>query len=249
MPVLRALAFGLFQAMSLCVWAVLFIAIGPLMSFPARYRFAMRWPQMTIAAARILLGIRYQVVGEHHLPDGPAILLSKHESAWETLFYPSYFRRPLCFVFKRELLFIPFFGWGIALLNMIAIDRSRGDVAFAQILEKSKKVLHEQHRWMVFFPEGTRVRVGHHRRFKTGGARLAIATQTPVVPIAMNSGDLWPRKSFLKKPGLITVSIGPPLLPNGEDPNTLMAKVETWIAQEMKKISPKRSQGDPHQHA
>ena len=94
---------------------------------------------------------------------------------------------------------------------------------------------------MVFFPEGTRVLPGKHVRFKTGGARLAVATQTPVVPIAMNSGDFWPRKSFLKRPGLITVSIGPALLPENEDANTLMAKVESWISTEMKRISPGRS--------
>ncbi len=240
MPALRATVFALFQAASLCVWAILFVAIGPFLPFRARYRFAMRWPRMVIEAARLILGIRYRVIGTEHLPESPAILLSKHESAWETLFYPAIFQRELCFVFKRELLFIPFFGWGIALLRMIAINRGRGDQAFAQIIEKSRSVLGPENRWMVFFPEGTRVLPGHHRRYKTGGARVAIATNTPVIPIAMNSGDLWPRKSFLKKPGLITVSIGPALLPEGEDPNTLTAKVESWINQEMKKISPSR---------
>lgn len=240
MPALRALIFLVFQALSLCVWAILFVLIGPFLPFRRRYRLAMRWPQMVILAARIILGIQYQIKGIENLPDGPAILLSKHESAWETLFYPAVFARELCFVFKRELLFIPFFGWGIALLRMIAIDRGRGDHAFAQILKKSDVVLRKEGRWMVFFPEGTRVLPGHYRRFKTGGARLAIATNTPVIPIAMNSGDLWPRKSFLKKPGMITVSIGPALLPEGEDPNTLTAKAEGWISQEMKTISPSR---------
>lgn len=240
MLILRATAFAVFQALCLCVWATLFIAIGPFLPYPSRYWFAMRWSAMCIWAARTILGIRYRVIGTEHLPNGPVILLSKHESAWETMFYPSYFKTPLCFVFKRELLWIPFFGWGIALLRMIAIDRSKGKTAINQILEKGNDVLHKQHRWMVFFPEGTRVRPGAQVRFKTGGTHLAVATNTPVIPIAMNSGDLWPRKSFIKRPGLITVSIGPPLLPDGEDPTTLMAKVESWIQQEMCRISPDR---------
>lgn len=241
MLILRAIVFSTFQILALCIWAILFVIIGPFLPYGPRYYFAMRWCAMTIWAARILLGIRYQVKGLEHLPDGPAILLSKHESAWETMFYPSFFKRPLCFVFKRELLWIPFFGWGIALLRMIAINRSQGASAFQDILTKGNDVLHRQGRWMVFFPEGTRVLPGRHVRFKTGGTRLAVAAKVPVIPIAMNSGDVWPRKSFIKKPGLITVSIGPPLLPENEDPTTLMAKVEDWIQDEMQRISPQRS--------
>ncbi|MEY3981746.1 MAG: hypothetical protein RLZZ281_615 [Pseudomonadota bacterium] len=241
MAAFRATVFLLFQVVSLTVWATLFLILGPFLPFRQRYALAMRWPAMCIWAARTILGIRYRVIGQHHLPDGPVILLSKHESAWETFFYPAYFATPLCFVFKRELLWVPFFGWGIALLNMIAIDRSKGTRALEQIEAKGRDVLYKQSRWMVFFPEGTRVRPGHHVRFKTGGTRLAVATNTPVIPIAMNSGDLWPRKSFLKKSGEITVSIGPPLLPDGEDPSTLMGKVENWIQQEMNAISPHRS--------
>lgn len=240
MPVIRATLFLLFQTVSLAFWATLFLIVGPFLPYHPRYRLAMRWPAMMIWAARIILGIQYRVVGQEHLPNGPAILLSKHESAWETFFYPAFLRRSLCFVFKRELLWIPFFGWGIGLLRMIAINRSKGSQALDQILTQSKKVLFQDQRWIVFFPEGTRVLPGHHRRYKTGGTHLAVATGVPVIPIAMNSGDLWPRKSFIKRPGVITVSFGPPLLPENEDPTTLMAKVETWINQEMRRISPDR---------
>ena len=240
MPVIRAVIFLLFQTVSLAFWATLFLIVGPFLPYQPRYRLAMRWPAMMIWAARIILGIQYRVVGQEHLPNGPAILLSKHESAWETFFYPAFLRRSLCFVFKRELLWIPFFGWGISLLRMIAINRSKGGQALDQILTQSKKVLFQDQRWIVFFPEGTRVLPGHHRRYKTGGTRLAVAAGVQVIPIAMNSGDLWPRKSFIKKPGVITVSFGPPLLPENEDPTTLMAKVETWISQEMRRISPDR---------
>lgn len=239
-PVIRATAFLLFQVISLAVWGLLFLLIGPFLPYTPRYRFAMQWSAMNVWAARVLLGIRHRVIGTENLPNGPAILLSKHESAWETLFYPTFFRKPLCFVLKRELLRIPFFGWALMLLRMIAIDRSKGQLAFEKMVKQSEDVLMRQGRWMVLFPEGTRVRPGRHLRFKTGGARLAIASKTPVVPIAMNSGDVWPRQSFIKKPGVITVSIGPALLPESEDPTTLMAKVETWINEEMQRISPAR---------
>jgi 1-acyl-sn-glycerol-3-phosphate acyltransferase len=240
MLVFRSCLFFLFQVISLAIWATLFLLIGPFLPLRKRYFFAMRWPAMMIWAARVILNIRYEVKGAENIPDGPVILLSKHESAWETFFYPSYFTTPLCFVFKRELLRIPFFGWGIALLKMVAIDRGDGNAAFNQILSQAKDVLFQGRRWMVFFPEGTRVLPGHHLRFKTGGTRLAVAVQCPVLPIAMNSGDLWPRQSFIKQPGVITVSIGPALLPEGEDASTLMAKVEAWIQDEMKQISPHR---------
>jgi 1-acyl-sn-glycerol-3-phosphate acyltransferase len=237
---LRSAAFLLYHCISVLIWATLFLIAGPFLPAQPRYRFAMRWCAMNIWAARVLLGIRYRVIGLENLPEGPAILLSKHESAWETMFYPSFFKRRLCFVFKRELLWIPFFGWGIALLNMIAINRGKGSVAFSEIVKKAKPVLHNEGRWMVFFPEGTRVTPGHAIRFKTGGTRVAVETNTPVVPIAMNSGDVWPRKSFIKKPGLITVSIGPPLLPERQDATTLMAQAENWINNEMRHISPHR---------
>lgn len=241
MSIIRASIFLVFQILTLIVWALLFIAIGPWLPFKKAYWFAMRWSAMNIWAAKTLLGIRYQVIGLENLPKSPAILLSKHESAWETMFYPYYFEHQLCFVLKRELMWLPFFGWGLALLRMIAIDRTNGGEAFAQVVSKGAKALHEENRWIVFFPEGTRVLPGRHVRFKTGGARLAVATNSPVVPIAMNSGDLWPRKSFIKKPGIITVSIGPALLPEGEDATTLSAKAEMWIREEMRRISPHRS--------
>jgi 1-acyl-sn-glycerol-3-phosphate acyltransferase len=240
MPFLRATLFLVFQATSLVLWALLFNVVGPFLPFKRRYWFAMRWSAMNIWAAKMILGIRYRVIGLENLPKTPAILLSKHESAWETMFYPSYFSHELCFVFKRELLWLPFFGWSIAMLRMIAINRSRGNEAFRQVLQKGEKALKHENRWIIFFPEGTRVLPGKKIKFKTGGARLAVATDTPVIPIAMNSGDVWPRKSFIKKPGLITVSIGPALLPDGEDATTLTAKAETWIHEEMRRISPHR---------
>jgi 1-acyl-sn-glycerol-3-phosphate acyltransferase len=245
MPAARAVVFLVFQGGSLAFWATLFVITGPFLPFESRYRLAIQWPKMMVWASRVFLGIHYRVLGAEHLPKGPAILLSKHESAWETLFYPAFLPKTLCFVFKRELLWVPFFGWGISLLRMIAIDRGKGTEAFDQILSQSKKVLFDEQRWIVFFPEGTRVLPGDYRRYKTGGTRLSVATGVPVIPVAMNSGDLWPRKSFLKRQGTITVSFGPPLLPESEDATTLMAKVESWISQEMQRISPDRPRRAP----
>lgn len=233
---LRAGAFLAFQVITVIPMALACLLVAPLPR-PLRYRFTIAWPRWQIQAARWILGIRWQVLGADKLPDGPAILLSKHQSAWETLFYPSYMPRELCFVFKRELLWLPFFGWGIALLDMIHINRKRGSSAFEHVVEQGTAKL-AQGRWIIMFPEGTRTRVGSQGRYKTGGARLAIRTGVPVVPIAVNSGDCWPRKAFVKQPGLITVSIGPPIASAGLTPDQLNATVEEWIESEMKRLSP-----------
>ena len=172
-----------------------------------------------------------------NLPDAPAILLSKHQSAWETIFYCWLMPRPLIFVFKKSLLYIPFFGWGLGMLRMIAIDRSKGRDAMAQVIATGRKRL-DDGQWVIMFPEGTRTAVGQKGNYKAGGAILAIGAGVPVVPIAMNSGDCWPRNAFIKKPGLITVSIGAPISSEGMNSAELMAKAENWIESEMRTLSP-----------
>ncbi|MEK9721286.1 MAG: lysophospholipid acyltransferase family protein, partial [Quisquiliibacterium sp.] len=198
---LRAALFLVFQAVTVVPYALLCLLWAPA-PLHWRYRLTVGWPKLVIWAARVLLGIRHQVIGAHNLPDGPAILLSKHQSTWETFFYPAYMPRELCFVFKRELLFLPFFGWGIWLLDMIHINRSRGNDAFEQVVRQGKAKL-AQGRWIIMFPEGTRTAVGTAGRYKSGGSRLAVRTEAPVIPIAVNSGECWPRKAFIKTPGLI----------------------------------------------
>jgi 1-acyl-sn-glycerol-3-phosphate acyltransferase len=202
-----------------------------------RYRLTIMWPRMVIWSGRVLCGMRYQVKGMENLPDGPCILLSKHQSAWETLFYPCIMPRELCYVYKRELHYVPFFGWGIALLRMVHIDRSRGMDAFESVVRQGSQRLAEG-RWIIMFPEGTRIPVGKAGRYKTGGPRLAIRLRVPVVPIAHNAGEVWPRNSFIKKPGLITVSVGPLIASEGLTPEELSDKVATWIENEMRRISP-----------
>jgi 1-acyl-sn-glycerol-3-phosphate acyltransferase len=206
---------------------------------PRRYWLVTGWTRFAVFCARIVCGIRYRVLGRENLPDGPAIVLCKHQSAWETLWLTTAMPRPLTFVYKRELNFLPFFGWGIATLGMINIDRSRGISAFEQVVEQGTERL-ARGWWIVIFPEGTRTAPGAAPRYKSGGARLAVRTGTCVIPIAVNSGELWPRRAFLKTPGTITVSIGPPIDPAGHTAEEVATKVQNWIENEMRRLAPHR---------
>ena len=232
----RSALFVAFQVLTVVPYAIACVLWAPL-PLHWRYRLTVGWPRMVIWAATVLLGIRHRVLGAGNLPDAPAIVLSKHQSTWETLFYPTFMPRELCYVFKRELLWLPFFGWGIGLLDMIHIDRRRGGDAFEQVVRQGERKL-AQGRWIIMFPEGTRTAVGAQGRYKSGGARLAIRTAVPVIPIAINSGERWPRRAFLRRPGLITVSIGPPIPSQGKSVEQLAAEVEHWIEAEMRRISP-----------
>lgn len=209
---------------------------------PSRYKMATLWTRLAIWSARVICGISYRIEGWENLPDGPAILLPKHQSAWETLWLPSVMPRRLSFVYKRELHWVPFFGWGLATLGMINIDRSKGQDAFEQVVQQGGGHLRDGW-WIVIFPEGTRTPPGSTRRYKSGGARLAVRTNTPVVPIAHNSGECWPRKAFIKKPGTITISIGKPIAPDGKTAEELAALVESSIETEMRRLAPHRYTG------
>jgi 1-acyl-sn-glycerol-3-phosphate acyltransferase len=233
---LRSLLFLLVMIAVTIPWAcICFIALP--LPYRARYFITSRWNVFVIWLAKVLCGIRYQVRGVEHLPDAPVILLCKHQSAWETIFLLCEMPRPLIFVLKKELLYVPFFGWALGLLRMIPIDRSKGRDAFAQVVVHGRKRLADG-QWVIMFPEGTRTSVGSQGKYKVGGARLAVETNTLVVPIAVNSGECWPKNSFIKKPGLITVSIGQPISPQGKDAAGLMQEVENWIESEMRVISP-----------
>lgn len=236
MSALRAIAFTLLQVVTVVPMGIVCLLCAPLPR-AVRYRVTVWWPRAMIWGAKVILGIEHRTIGTENYPDGPVIVLSKHQSTWETMFYISHLPRELCFVFKRELLFLPFFGWGIWLLDMIHINRSKGRDAFEEVVTQGIRKLAEG-RWIIMFPEGTRTKVGSQGRYKSGGARLAIRTGVPVLPIAMNSGDCWPRRAFLKKPGTVTVSIGPLIPSEGKDPEALMKEVETWIEAEMRRITP-----------
>lgn len=238
MGILRATLYQLFLIITVIPYAFACILWAPLPR-PWRYRLTVGWPRLAVWGAKVFLGIRWQVKGWDNLPDGPGIVLSKHQSAWETLFFPAYMPRELCFVYKRELHYVPFFGWGLALLNMIPINRSKGRDAFEQVIRTGQQRIDEG-RWPILFPEGTRIPAGKAGRYKMGGALLASRTNTPIIPVAHNAGELWPRKAFIKKPGMVTLSIGPLIDPAGLTPDEVNEKVKAWIEGEMRVLNPER---------
>ena len=204
------------------------------------YVIAQRWLTLSIDAARVIMGIRYQIQGQDNLPVGdtsPAILLVKHQSTYETFLMPAIMPHPLAYVFKRELLYVPFFGWAIGKLDMIHIDRSQRAKAFAKVVEQGQALL-AQGVWVIMFPEGTRIPRGQRGVYKSGGARLAIATGAPVIPIAVTSATCWPRKAFIKYPGVVDVSIGAPIPSVGREADELTQQVEQWIESEMQRLDP-----------
>jgi 1-acyl-sn-glycerol-3-phosphate acyltransferase len=229
----RSLVFFVLQVLLTVVWSLLSLftfPFGPM----TRYRFITRWSRMIIWLAAALCGIRYQIRGAENLPGKPSIVLSKHQSAWETLAF-QVFLPPQVWVLKRSLLRLPFFGWALAMMNPIAIDRDAGMRALKQTLEQGRERL-AQGFWIVIFPEGHRHAPGHKGTYHIGGAWLATQTKALVVPIALNSGYLWRRDAFLKLPGTITVSIGPPIDPTGLKADELNRRAEHWIETEVARI-------------
>ena len=205
-----------------------------------RYRIARAWLKLSVDAARVFIGIRTRVTGMDNLPTDPTqgvVLLVKHQSTYETFLMPAIMPRPLAYVFKKELLRIPFFGWSIGSLDMIHIDRGQRALAFGKVLEQGRRLL-AQGTWVIMFPEGTRAARGERGQYKSGGARLAIEAGVPVVPIAVTSAKVWPRKDFVKRPGIVDVSIGRVIPTTGREPDELMREVEEWIEAEMRRLDP-----------
>jgi 1-acyl-sn-glycerol-3-phosphate acyltransferase len=175
-----------------------------------------------------------------NLPQGeksPAILLVKHQSTFETFLMPVIMPHPLAYVFKKELLYVPFFGWAIGRLDMIHIDRSQHSQAFTKVVSQGKDLL-AQGIWIIMFPEGTRIPRGQAGMYKTGGTRLAVETGAPVIPIAVTSAKCWPRKAFIKSAGVVDISIGKPIPSAGREPAELMREVQDWIESEMHRLDP-----------
>lgn len=231
--VLRSAVFFLIQSILTVIWSLLSLLTFPFQPI-TRYRIITAWSRIVIWLARVLCGIRYEVLGLENLPARPGIVLSKHQSAWETLAF-QVFLPPQVWVLKRSLLKVPFFGWGLAMMNPIAIDRDAGVRALKQTVEQGRRRI-EQGFWIIIFPEGHRFPPGHKATYQVGGAWLATQTGAPVVPVALNSGHLWPRGSFLKYPGKITVSIGQPIDPAGLKAGELNRRVEDWIEHESSRL-------------
>ncbi len=231
---IRSTLFAAFLTLITPVFAALALLTFP---FPAltRYRIITQWTRLVMWAAEAICGIRYRVIGAEHIRQEPCIILSKHQSAWETLAFQLIFP-PQVWVLKKELLRVPFFGWGLAMLSPIAIDRSLRRKALQQLVDQGRDRLATGF-FIVIFPEGTRVPPGVRGKYRPGGARLAVQTGTSVLPVAHNAGQCWPRNAFLKRPGTITVSIGAPIDPSGIDADTLASRVEDWIESEMPRLA------------
>lgn len=231
---------ALFMLLMAVTTVLIVLALLCVFWLPTRRRrlFVMPWIHFVMWLIEHLLGIRTRIEGAENIPAVPCVILSKHQSAWETFALQTIFTLT-SFVYKQELHWLPFFGWGLKLMPFVAIDRGAGKAALGQVAERGRQRLAEGYS-VIVFPEGTRVPPGQKRRYKIGGAYLGVAAGAPVVPVALNSGECWRRQAFLKTPGIVTVSIGPAIDPSGKTAEEVNALAETWIEAEMHRISPHR---------
>jgi len=234
---IRSLIFWLFHIVSmvLVVSAVLVFCWLPV---KLRYAIGSSWAKMNMRFLRWFCKLDYEIRGRENIPDEACLVISNHQSTWETLAFQDFLPNQL-WVLKKELFRVPIFGWGLALMSPIAIDRKAGKKAIDQIVEQGEKKL-SAGRWVIIFPEGTRISPGVESKYKMGGFIFASRIDHPVLPVAHNAGEFWPRHSFIKYPGTITVSIGEPLNAQGMDATEVKEKVEGWIRQELSQISDSR---------
>ena len=236
-PTLREVAGSSAFFAGLVVSTVLFALLAPLtapLPYRARYRFITRWSRFNLWWLGMTCGLRFIVEGAGNLPREPAVVLCRHESMWETLALQTLFA-PQTWLLKRSLLRIPFFGWGLALLRPIAIDRGAGTEAMRALVREGARCL-DDGAWVVVFPEGTRLAPGEFRPFHRGGAFLAKRTGRAIVPIAHNSGDFWPRRGFVKRPGTIRLAIGLPIDSGEASAAEVNRRAEEWIHERIASI-------------
>ena len=239
---LRSLLFVLWMAGTVIPWGAAMLVLSIFIRGKKLYWPTMFWLNIAIWGAKVICGVQYRVHGLQHLPDASdenaaVVLAAKHQSTWETFAFPTFMPHPLAYVFKRELLYVPFFGWAMGRLDMIHIDRSKRAEAWNKVAAQGLRMANEGI-WVIMFPEGTRIPRGQKGTYKGGASRLAIASGVPIVPIAASSAKCWPRKSFMLRPGVIDVSIGRPISSSGRQPDELMKEVESWIEAEMRRIDP-----------
>jgi len=237
---LRSILHTLFMVVTVIPWGLAVLIAAPFLNSTQIYWMCAGWLKLAVNGGTFILGIKNEVIGFENLPVGstaPAILLVKHQSTWETFSMPALMPHPLAYVFKKELLYVPFFGWAMGRMDMIHIDRSKRAQAFNKVVEQGQRLLN-QGTWVIMFPEGTRLPRGQKGTYKSGGTRLAVETGAPVIPIAVTSAKCWPRKAFVKKPGTVEFSIGKPIPSAGRQPDELMREVEDWIEAEMRRLDP-----------
>lgn len=234
MRFLGSLLFLLGQIITAVPYSVVAIAVFPLPPV-TRSRLISGWARIVVWWLKITCGITHSVSGLEHLPAEPCVILSKHQSAWETIAFQVIFP-PQTWVLKRELLWIPLFGWALAASRPIAIDRGVGVKALERVVKHGVNRIRDG-RYVIVFPEGTRVRAGDKERYSPGGAMLAVKAGVPVVPVAHNAGEYWPRRGFLKRRGVIRVVVGPQIATIGRRPRQITAQAEAWIEATMKDLA------------
>ncbi len=231
---LRSILFNLGMWIMIIPFALLTLLLIP-MKAPRRSRIIAGWARLICRWLALTCKLRYRVIGQENIPSQPCVILAKHQSAWETIAFQEIFP-PQIWVMKRSLLLIPFFGWALWALKSIAIDRGAGREALKQLVAQGHDRL-QLGLSVVVFPEGTRVQPGQTGKYHIGGAWLATHTGATVVPVAHNAGEYWRRNSLLKRPGVITVSIGTPIDASGMKADALNKMVETWIETEMPRLN------------
>jgi 1-acyl-sn-glycerol-3-phosphate acyltransferase len=234
MLLLRSLVFQFYFFASVGIAAMTIFILWP---FPFAYRSAVarNWGKSMLWVGRVVCGLDYVIEGRENIPAQPSVIMIKHTSVFETYTQLAIFP-PQTWVVKRELQWIPLFGWGLAAMRPIAIDRSAGHTAVMQVIGQGRERL-AQGIWITVFPEGTRMPPGQTKKYGVGGAALARDVQCPIVPVAHNAGDFWPRRGLKKRPGLIRFCIGPPIDPADRPPRETNLMVQDWIESRMREIS------------
>lgn len=234
MILIRSLLFQVYFYGSVVIAATLVVLCAP---FPGAGGFAVTraWGRSMLVAGKVLCGLDYVIEGEENLPATPAVVMIKHSSVFEAYAQTTIFPNQ-AWVLKRELFWIPIFGWGLAMMKPIAINRKAGRSAVKQVIQQGKERLAEG-MWVTVFPEGTRVAPGETKKYGVSGAALAREAGVPIVPVAHNAGDFWPRRSVRKRPGLIRICIGPPIDPSTQSPKETNLLVQGWIESKMGEIS------------
>ena len=240
MTMLRSAVFLAGALVLTSIYGVL-VPAGRILGRRAPFVLARSYARVMLRWIEASVGIRCEVSGWENVPRGPVVVMAKHQSAWETIFLEARFPDQ-CWIVKRELLWLPFVGWGLWAVRCIAIDRSSGVAAREQVVQQGAQRIQEGH-WVTIFPEGTRVAPGKRGRYGIGGALLAARTGTPVLPVAHNAGEFWPRNAFRKHPGCVKVVIGPLIATEGRDAVSVNNEVQEWIEDQMQRIS------ESHRHA
>lgn len=226
---IRSFLFYLGYISSLMVHATLSVILGVFMPIHARFRFFLLWNRFIMWWLKVTCGVKVRIRGNENVPVEPCVILSNHQSTWETLYFYFHFL-PVCAILKQELLNIPFFGWGLRMLAPIAIDRSKKRQSRTALMTQGRQRLTDGISVLVF-PEGTRVNPGVEKKFSSGGAELAIQAGVKVLPVAHNAGLHWPAHRLLKYPGTIDLVIGKPIDPAGKTAREVTAEAEAWIRQ------------------